>query len=150
MSAHGLLRTFALQAALDSGQDPFADVPSEAMVGMNTHDMPTFAGFWEVDEDAQRHRQALAAALARHGHTVADGPEALTAALVELARSDARALVVALEDLWWEREPQNVPGTTAEQPNWRRRARHGVGDLDRVPGVLARLERVSEARRMRP
>jgi 4-alpha-glucanotransferase len=146
MAAHGVLRTFALQTQLDSGGDPFADVPSEAMVGMNTHDMPTFAGFWEAD-DGGAHREALTAALARRGHSVTDGPEALTASMVELARSDAKAVVVALEDMWWEREPQNVPGTSSEQPNWRRRARYGVAELDSVPGLRARLETISQARR---
>jgi 4-alpha-glucanotransferase len=150
MAAHGLLRTFALQTQLDSGRDPFAQVPSEAMVGMNTHDMPTFAAFWELDEDADAHRAALTAALARRGHTVADGPEALTASLVELARSDARSVVVALEDMWWERDPQNVPGTTTEHPNWRRRALHGLDDLDGVPGLRERLGRISDAREERP
>jgi 4-alpha-glucanotransferase len=150
MAAHGLLRTFALQAALDSGADPFADVPSGAMVGMNTHDMPTFAGFWEREEGAQARRQTLEAALARRGHTVTDGPDALTASLVELARSDARALVVGLEDMWWEHERQNVPGTTTEHPNWRRRARHGLDGLDRVPGLRRRLQRISDARRSEP
>jgi 4-alpha-glucanotransferase len=146
MAAHGLLRTFALQAEAGSGRDPFAHVPSEAMVGMNTHDMPTFAGFWELDDAAK----PLAAALARRGHAVADGPGALTASLVELARSDARALVVGLEDMWWEHERQNVPGTTTEHPNWRRRARYGVDELDRVPGLRARLQTIAEARRAQP
>jgi 4-alpha-glucanotransferase len=146
MAAHGVLRTFALQTQVDSEADPFAHVPSEAMVGMNTHDMPTFAEFWERDEDADAHREALAAALARRGHAVSDGPEALTACLVELARSEARAVIVGLEDMWWEHEPQNVPGTSTEHPNWRRRARYGVEELDRVPGLRARLETISRAR----
>ncbi len=47
MAAHGLLRTYAVQAELGHGADPLDRVPSAAMVGMNTHDMPTFAGFWE-------------------------------------------------------------------------------------------------------
>jgi 4-alpha-glucanotransferase len=150
MAAHGLLRTFALQAAVDSGRDPFDQVPSAAMVGMNTHDMPTFAGFWELDEHAAAHREAVAAALARRGHAVADGPRALAACLAELGRSDARALVVALEDLWWEHERQNVPGTTTEHPNWRRLARHGVEELDGVPGLRATLATIDEARRAQP
>ena len=147
MAAHGVLRTFALQAELGSGRDPFPRVPSEAMVGMNTHDMPTFAGFWEREAGADARRETLVAALRRRGHDVADGADALTASLVELGRSDARAVIVGLEDMWWEHERQNVPGTTTEHPNWRRRARYRIDELDRVPGLTARLHRISEARR---
>jgi 4-alpha-glucanotransferase len=143
MAAHGLLRTYAVQAEAGADGGAFDHVPSAAMVGMNTHDMPTFAAFW--DEDPRR--EALAAALARRGHEVGDGPAALDACLLELARSDAEAVLVNLEDMWWEREPQNMPGTGAEQPNWRRLARHGVDALDEVPGLARRLRRVADARR---
>jgi 4-alpha-glucanotransferase len=143
MAAHGLLRTYAVQAEAGGTADPFDRVPSEAMVGMNTHDMPTFAELW--DEDPRR--EELAAVLERRGHAVADGPGALDACLLELARSGAAAVLVNIEDLWWEREPQNMPGTTTEQPNWRRLARHGVDELDDVPRLAQRLRRVAEARR---
>jgi 4-alpha-glucanotransferase len=147
MAAHGLLRTYAVQAELGDGADPLDRVPSAAMVGMNTHDMPTFAGFWDEDGAADGRRDALRAALHRRGHAVADGPGALDACLVELAASDARALLVSLEDMWWERERQNVPGTTTEHPNWRRLARHGVDELDAVPDLAPRLRRIADARR---
>jgi 4-alpha-glucanotransferase len=150
MAAHGLLRTYALQAELRAGADPFDQVPSAAMVGMNTHDMPTFAGFWDLDADAGARRAALRSALARRGHDPADGPRVLDASLLELAASDARALLVSLEDMWWERERVNVPGTTTEHPNWRRLARYGIDELDRVPGLVPRLRRISEARRGEP
>jgi 4-alpha-glucanotransferase len=147
MSAHGLLRTFVLQAELGEGADPLDQVPSAAMVGMNTHDMPTFAGFWDDDDAAaDSRRAALRAALARRGHPAADGRQVLDACLQELAASAARALLVTLEDMWWERERQNVPGTTIEHPNWRRRARYAVDDLDRVPGLTDRLRRISALR----
>jgi len=143
MAAHGLLRTYAVQAEAGGEADPFDRVPSAAMVGMNTHDMPTFPAFWEEDP----RRRTLQATLERRGHAIADGPGALDACLGELARSDAAAVLVNLEDMWWEREPQNMPGTTTEQPNWRRLARHGVDELDDVPGLAPRLRRVAEARR---
>jgi 4-alpha-glucanotransferase len=143
MAAHGLLRTYAVQSELGDGADPFDRVPSAAMVGMNTHDMPTFAAFWEADG----RRDALRARLEQRGHAVADGPAALDASLLELAGSDARALLVSLEDMWWEREPQNMPGTTTEHPNWRRLARYGVDELDAVPDLAPRMRRIADARR---
>ena len=147
MSAHGLLRTFVLQTQLGTGADPFDQVPSAAMAGMNTHDMPTFAGFWDADTAADERRETLRAAVARRGHAAADGPQVLDACLQELAASDARALLVTLEDMWWEHARQNVPGTTTEHPNWRRRARHAVEELDRVPGLAPRLRRIADLRR---
>jgi 4-alpha-glucanotransferase len=145
MAAHGLLRIYAVQTELGNA-DPFDRVPSEAMVGMNTHDMPTFARFWDDEGAADGRRDALRAALERRGHAVADGPAALDASLLELAGSDASAVLVNLEDMWWEREPQNMPGTTTEHPNWRRLARHGADELDGVPGLAPRLLRLAAAR----
>jgi 4-alpha-glucanotransferase len=147
MAARGLLRTFALQAELGSGRDPLDHVPADAMVGMNTHDMPTFAGFWEDEAGADGRRAALRAALERRGHVAGDGPAVLDACLQELAASDARGLLVNLEDVWWERERQNIPGTTTEHPNWRRRARHGVDELEQVPGLAQRMARIAGLRR---
>ncbi len=146
MSAHGLLRTFVLQAQLDTGADPFDRVPSAAMVGMNTHDMPTFAGFWDDAAAADGRRETLRAAVARRGHAAGDGPQVLDACLQELAGSDARALLVTLEDMWWEHARQNIPGTTTEHANWRRRARYAVEELDRVPGLTTRLRRIAALR----
>jgi 4-alpha-glucanotransferase len=42
--------------------------------------------------------------------------------LERLSASRARYVLVNLEDLWLEPEPQNVPGTSDERPNWKRRA----------------------------
>ncbi len=147
MAARGLLRTFALQAELTAGRDPLDRVPVEAMVGMNTHDMPTFAGFWEDEADGDGRRAALRAALERRGHVAGDGPAVLDACLQELAASDARGLLVNLEDIWWERERQNIPGTTTEHPNWRRLAGHGVDELEQVPGLAQRMARIAQLRR---
>jgi 4-alpha-glucanotransferase len=47
---------------------------------------------------------------------------ALRACLVHLAGSAADLVLLDLEDLWGETEPQNRPGTGTEAANWRRRA----------------------------
>ena len=142
MSARGLLRTFVLQAAAGRDGDPLDHVPQLALVGMNTHDMPTFAGFWAEDGGP---RERLRAAVARRGHPTGDARQVLTACLEELARSDARCLMINIEDLWDEPEPQNVPGTAGGR-NWRRTARHGVEELDGVAGLPERLRRIAALR----
>ena len=40
--------------------------------------------------------------------------------LLDLAGGPARLVLVDLEDLWLEREPQNRPGTGPEEGNFRR------------------------------
>jgi 4-alpha-glucanotransferase len=69
------------------------------------------------------------------------------AASLELGASAAPWVVLQLEDLWGERDPQNVPGTSTERPNWLRRAAHALTD---APPDAARLLRdVAEQRNHR-
>jgi 4-alpha-glucanotransferase len=142
MAARGLMRSFVVQAEAGGDGDPLGDVPRSALVGMNTHDMPTFAGFWAEDGPPC---ERLRAAVSRRGYPAGDGPSVLAACLEELARSDASALRINLEDLWNEPDPQNVPGTAGGR-NWRRRARYGVDQLDGVPGLPGLIRRIAELR----
>jgi 4-alpha-glucanotransferase len=65
-----------------------------------------------------------------------------------LAASPARLVLVNLEDLWQETEPQNVPGTQDHQrPNWRRKARLSLEEMSRRPEVVGALQRIDRLRR---
>lgn len=147
MEHHGVRKMFVLQ--YEQSDDPKRPVktPSRASVAsLNTHDMPTFAAHWEGRDlslrqelgllrgkgvrDEQRRREQLVTALTtflvkgklmRSG--TADSVSAAKASLRWLARSPADFLLVSLEDLWAETEPQNVPGTSTERPNWARKIR---------------------------
>jgi 4-alpha-glucanotransferase len=66
-----------------------------------------------------------------------------------LAKSPARMVLVNLEDLWLEREPQNVPGTHIERPNWQRKARFSFEEFSTRADVLEPLRKVDELRRGR-
>jgi 4-alpha-glucanotransferase len=44
-----------------------------------------------------------------------------------------------IEDFWLEKNPQNVPGTWHERPNWARRARYPMEEFMRMPSVLQAL-----------
>ena len=66
-----------------------------------------------------------------------------------MARSAAPVAVVTLEDLWLEPEPQNVPGTSSERPNWRRRTRYSLDEIARSQRVDEALARVGRGRRSR-
>jgi 4-alpha-glucanotransferase len=62
-----------------------------------------------------------------------------------LARSNAKLMLVNLEDLWGETKPQNIPGTSKEYPNWRRRFKAEVREWE---SVLKDLRHLSDLRRL--
>jgi 4-alpha-glucanotransferase len=155
---------FAIDAMVDAVADGgLDDVPAEVVAGLNTHDMPTFGGFCHGSDvhdhaalglhDAAGAEAALArrdAALAAYAAHLGTEPEAralLVAALRRLGGSPARIVSVALEDLWLEAEPQNVPGTSTERPNWTRRMAVPAGSVPTHPDVVAGLALLREARR---
>jgi len=55
-------------------------------------------------------------------------------------------LLLNLEDLWLETKAQNVPGTTHERPNWRRRARYGLEEIPTLPEVAGIVQRIHALR----
>lgn len=50
-----------------------------------------------------------------------------------LASTPSMMMVLSQEDLFKETEQQNLPGTTAEYPNWRRKMRYPVEELSTNP-----------------
>ena len=127
---------------------PPAAYPRRALVAWSTHDLPTFAGWWRGDdialhaalglvgaeavegERAERReaRAALLEALHREGLArEVVGPEAAfteelaLAVQVLAARTPAAVMVVQMEDALGVAEQANMPGTTGEHPNWRRK-----------------------------
>lgn len=169
MQRHGVQRMFVVQyEALPDRQPPLPDLPEAVVASLNTHDMPTFAAYWEgldladrkelglLDEkEVGRERAArarlrtrlarqLRASAARSDGTSAQS--ALAALLHHLAGSAARIVLLNLEDLWLESEPQNVPGTSTERPNWRRRARYTLDEIVRDSRISATLRSIAALR----
>jgi 4-alpha-glucanotransferase len=58
-------------------------------------------------------------------------------------------MLVPLEELWLEPEPQNTPGTGPERPNWRRKARYTIEELTALPYLRRLLRDIDTIRRMR-
>jgi 4-alpha-glucanotransferase len=71
----------------------------------------------------------------------------LRAALAFLSASQARIVLVNLEDLWLETEPQNTPGTWEERPNWRRKARYSFEVFRQLPQVVDALREIDRVRK---
>ena len=142
----------------------------DTVASLNTHDTPTFAGFWQerdiqdridlgllspADAEIQRQeraagRAALVAYLKARGWLQEEAPELLAilrAWLSELAHGDAYLVLINLEDLWLEPLPQNVPGTWEERPNWKRKARFSLEQINAMNSVTEILKAIDELRR---
>ena len=76
-------------------------------------------------------------------------PDALAvihALLKWLAASPAQLVLVNLEDLWGETKPQNVPGTSVERPNWKRKSALGLEQIISRPDLSAFLRELTKIR----
>jgi 4-alpha-glucanotransferase len=169
MRSHGLLRTFVVQReASDQG---LPEPPASSVATLNTHDMPTWAGFWHGDDVPLRqdlglidHEQAEKIKAGRRSMRLAmpasiperdlrpdpdgvDPRSSLEAALERLAAGPAAIVMASLGDLLLEVDPQNVPGTGPERENWRRRFPWTLDDLQHRPEIASMLERIDRARR---
>ncbi len=124
--------------------------PQLSIACLSTHDLPTLRGWWMgsdielrrehrlIDGDAADHqnrnraheRERLLDALRKAGeefhHPGEEGeplPDMLAAAVHGyVARTSSLLAGVRLADLVGETEPTNLPGTSDEYPNWRRRS----------------------------
>jgi 4-alpha-glucanotransferase len=173
MKRHAVHGMYVAQYEMTPSRRPLPKVPRAVVASINTHDMPPFAAFWlgrdipdRVDlglldapaaAEAERVRsaqlRALVAYLRRLGLLGADEDDpaaVLRACWTHLAGSEAHVVLLNVEDFWLETEPQNTPNTSEERPNWRRKLRHGVEELDRIPGLIESLEAVADLRRGSP
>jgi 4-alpha-glucanotransferase len=169
MDRHRVLRSYVAEFAMPAGPGLPLGQPDQRMVATaDTHDTPTFAAFIAGDDlrarqaagllDAEhadieiRARQhacaGLAAALDLGGYLVRRTEQgALLRGLLEfLGDSDAPAMLVSLDDLRGETQPQNVPGTSSDRPNWVIRMPDPLNDLAADPWVTAVLKAVQRRR----
>jgi 4-alpha-glucanotransferase len=166
MAHHNIRRMYVLQFMLQPNpHDAIQPAAPGSVANVNTHDLPTFAAFWNgldiedrvalgvLDRSAagQEHQQrqatlqALVQFLKSRGRLREDaGPLAvLKECLAILCADSASAILANLEDLWLETKAQNVPGTWHERPNWRRRAQHGFEAIKQMPAVLEILQEMN-------
>jgi 4-alpha-glucanotransferase len=171
MARHGVHRSYVVQKELtELPESALRPVRPDSAASLNTHDTATFASFWSGEdlgeakelgvlgsEEARdgadlRERQAHAlAAFLRRGGWLASNSEdprsILHACLAFLAESPARFVIVGLEDLWLEPRRQNLPGMSERYPNWRRKARHALEEIRRLPEVVDTLAAVTRRRK---
>ena len=170
MKEHGIRRMSVGQFEFrNRPRSPLRPVAANSVASLNTHDMRPFAAFWkQLDIDDQvdlglltrgdsaqdrSRREAVKQALRRHffaeGQSKNNKDEILPmvkALLGKQAASRAEFLMINLEDLWAETEPQNTPGTVDERPNWRRRARYDLDTIKRMRSVARLLRKLDRLR----
>lgn len=124
------------------------EYPQHAAVSTTTHDLPTLAGFF-AGRDIEARKAAGLVNDAEYEQQWAARKRDMTQASQAFADAgfhfDAVAFVLATpctvaiinqEDLTGETEQQNLPATTWEHPNWRRKMKVAVEDLGPVADVL--------------
>ncbi len=146
--------------------------PPLALAVLGSHDLPTLRGWWEgrdidlkqrygllptpeevtLQRDLrQRDRAALLAALRASGLLAAEPAEPDMASLSRaahafVARSASMLAVVQLDDMVDEGDQVNVPSTSYEHPNWRRKLSVPLEELGGRPDFEGLAQVFREAR----
>ena len=168
LAAHGVLGTSMLwfERRGDGTPLPPGEWRRNSLATIGTHDMPPATAFLTGEHvglraglgvltrpveaeraEADAARSAWRAALAAEGLLPAGGhpslPDQVVALYAYLARTPSVLIGVSLADAVGQRQPQNVPGTMKEYPNWRIPLADGedkpvlLEDLGTHPGVRA-------------
>jgi 4-alpha-glucanotransferase len=171
MSVHGLSGLYVLPFQVQPGRRPaIPEPPADNVASLDTHDTPTFAAWWLGDDieqreglgylsseqvqferqERQRVREAVVDTLRTKGFLSALAGEDASAVrdslYAFLGASPSPLVLLNLEDLWGETEPQNIPGTVDEHPNWRRKARLSLEEIESTPAIAACLKAIAAAR----
>lgn len=161
------MRVLWFERAADDGFIGAQDYPVNGVAMTGTHDTPTLAGWWSgLDLDWADRLGRLPAGTDRAAaerardwdrgllwSTLTGGSDRpapqdtaplVDAALAHIARTPAQLVVVPLEDMLGEAEQPNLPGTTHQHPNWRRRLAAPLDTLLDQPGCAARLKPLAD------
>lgn len=141
---------------------PAARWSPQAVAMTGTHDTPTIAGWWQGrDLDWRARIEGWAGAALIDAQTVRDeertamwqaigagDPPAEPTAVVDAAidfvvSTPCPLVIVPMEDLLGLDEQPNLPGTTDEHPNWRRRIPGETAALLDTPDVAGRIARLN-------
>ncbi|HJU17893.1 MAG TPA: malto-oligosyltrehalose synthase [Stellaceae bacterium] len=136
--------------------------PERALAVAGSHDLPTLRGWWRASDiglkeelnlfptpeeagrartERERDRTQLVEAFRRAGVIAGDAQigvaEMMRAAHLYLARSKAALAMAQIDDMTEEADPVNVPATSDEHPNWRRRLSLTLEELSDHPRLEA-------------
>ena len=167
------MRVLWFERGKDGGFVPPRQWPVKAAAMTGTHDTVTVAGWWrgrdidwnrklgrhdpgqsEAQECGARDEDRAKLWLALSASGAATGPQpgpleqakVVDAAARHVAQAACELAIVPLEDIAGVVEQPNLPGTTDEHPNWRRRMPADTGLLLRQPDIAARLHAIDRIR----
>jgi len=148
------------------------EFPKLAAVSVTTHDLATLRGYWvgediaakrrlgfltggeasQLWDDRRRDKHLLLQALADEGLIKDLSDEAtwlppLTVAIqAYLARSPSLLFMVHLDDLASEARQINLPGSTTDYPNWRRRLGRSLQEMASDPTIAKMMAAIASER----
>lgn len=134
------------------------EYPSHAATSTTTHDLPTLGGFDTGRDIEARRASGLIddAEFAEQSAARARDRERLHEALAQagfaenplgfLLSTPCAIVIINQEDLTGETMQQNLPGSTWQYPNWRRKMKVPVEELASITGPLAGLIEQSSRR----
>lgn len=153
-----------------------ADYPYQAMTTLSTHDLPTIDGYWrgydfELGQRygiypnekilailQQQRQEAKAKILARltEAGIEPDLPKDLSSPISKKFNHQLQAYVGKVESAllglqpedWINMsEPVNIPGTSTQYPNWRRRLSQNITEIFNDPEVQQLLQKINTCRK---
>lgn len=157
-------RVFMLEQKAGSYDHAAQTYPELALATVTTHDMPTMVGYWQQDDLQLRHQLDLfpnlqvaqsllqlrtdEKQLMRERLQLTDGDYAalIRQSHLFVAQQPAKLLAFQLEDLLLMATPVNIPGTSTEYPNWRRKLSDNIDDILLRHDVLDMLAAIKAAR----
>ena len=125
------------------------EYPSHAVVSTTTHDLPTLAGFAAGrDIEARKAAGLIDEEAYRFQHAARDDEKGRLDAVLEatgftgdpigfLLSTPCALAVVNQEDLTGETDQQNLPGSTWQYPNWRRKMKIPMEEFEAIESRLA-------------
>jgi 4-alpha-glucanotransferase len=154
MRRHNIRQLYVAQyeTAVSSRKSVLRNPPAGSVASLNTHDLFPFQGFLDDADIEARVKLKFATradalkerkyrARVRKALKAAFGQDLFAGCMRFLKRSKASIVLYNLEDLWHETRPQNIPATTREHANWRRRLRYSMDRLKRLKVDLSRKEK---------
>jgi 4-alpha-glucanotransferase len=170
MRRHHIRHTFVVEYELESEDQPQQPSDPRCVASLNAFDAPLFAAWWR-DEDLElrcelelldaeglnkelerrdKLKRLLAAWLRDHGWLDESQPslqQIVSATQKLLASSPAEMVIVNLEDLWGQSDPQNISGAAFARMNWRHKAICTFDEIKRHGAVTEALRQVNRIRR---
>jgi alpha-1,4-glucan:alpha-1,4-glucan 6-glycosyltransferase/4-alpha-glucanotransferase len=162
MDSSGAGRLYVLPFEIRNEDGGYLRSPSAGtFASLNTHDMFPFSGYWKgLDIEDRLRLGSLAAddcesvkaerdyhrSIIKSKVGLGDDREIVNGAHRFLAESDADTLMVNLEDLWHEEQPQNRPGTVDPEPNWKRRSALSVEQITSDRNIQDQIEAIVRER----